>query len=162
MIPWPKSLKIKLMLGSAATALVILAVTWLLLSGAARDTAIQEARAQSESLSRYCSEALAEPVAARDRLQVHLLVRALIRSGVADISVTTIDGEELHTSAFDLSQGPSMDSESFPGGVMASDTVDDETLIHMTNPIRFGGKPVGVLHLWLSQRDLEEKIREAL
>ena len=87
------SLRMKLTFGSAAVATVILLVTYSTLSSSTRDVASKQAEEHAAELLSYFSGMMAEAVAANDRIQIHLLARALLNNGVHALAVVDGDGK---------------------------------------------------------------------
>jgi hypothetical protein len=94
-----ESLKMKLAVGSTLVAAAILLVTYTTLSAAARGVAYDEARKRVTELLRYFSGVFSEAVAANDRMQIHLLSRAILQNGVQCLSITDAAGRPLRIAA---------------------------------------------------------------
>ncbi|MBI4604739.1 MAG: HD domain-containing protein [Planctomycetes bacterium] len=164
-VPGVKSLKARLTLGSSLIALGVLAVVYLTVSQTARNVAATEARKRAEEVVRYFSEAIAEPLAANDRLQVQLLARAFQKNGVHSILVTSGDGERLYPAPADpqvdeLRAAPAFQAASGEGS-LGTARLDGKLYLHAAKAISFAGSPAGTIHLWIDKSDLEESMRRA-
>jgi putative nucleotidyltransferase with HDIG domain len=159
-----ESLKVKLAIGSALVAAAILLVTYATLSTAARSVAYDEARKRVTELLNYFSGVFSEAVAANDRMQIHLLARAILQNGVQSLSITDASGQVIFASKPDLPEEElfnAQDLKAVNQVIIGTTTSGEESLIHAASPIRFGDRLVGMIHLWLNRTDLEGEIHEA-
>ena len=163
-IPRIESLKVKLTLGSLALATAILLLTYASLASSARRVATEQAQKRVAEILSYFSGIFAEAVAAGDLMQVHLLARALLDNGVQALTVADKEGGVLYASRPEATgaglRSPA-DTKPFAGGILGTVTADGKTFLHAATPIRFGSSPVGTIHLWLNQTDLEDEIQKA-
>jgi putative nucleotidyltransferase with HDIG domain len=159
-----ESLKVKLAVGSTLVAAAILLVTYTTLSAAARGVAYDEARKRVTELLRYFSGVFAEAVAANDRMQIHVLSRAILQNGVQCLSITDASGKVVFASQQDLPEQDifkTKDLKAVNQIILGTTTSRGESMIHAASPVRFGDRPVGMIHVWLNRTDLEGKIHEA-
>jgi len=159
-----KSLKLKLIFGASIVALAIFAITYLTLSHTSRRAASSLAEKQAGEVSSFFTDAIAESVAAGDRMQIHLLSRAILNKGVHAISVTSNKGNVLYSSHADLDQNDlfsAKDLKSKPWGLVATSRWEGEIYLHIAKPIHFSGTPLGMMHLWINRSELERRIEEA-
>jgi len=159
-----RSLKLKLTLSSAAVAIAILLLTFGSLSSSANRVAAEQAHHHVEELLSYFSGIFAEAVAANDRMQVHLLARALLDNGVQALSVLDRAGSVIYSSSSaniqELSVSP-LELKPFKSGLLGTITVDGKTCLQAASPVRFGSVPVGMIYLVLNQTDLEDRMQRA-
>ena len=163
--PRLKSLKARLILEGACVALVALAVIDGIASHAARQIASSEARKRVEAVAECFAAVVAEPLAAKDRLQMRLAAKAFRHNGVIAILVTDRQGRTILSSDASAEDGEA----NRVGGLAAlpaSSTLEDPSrngvdCLHATKSVRFGGAEVGTIRLWLNKLDMEESIRKA-
>lgn len=142
----------------------ILLLTYSTVNSSARRIAEEQARQHVEALLSYFSGVLAEAVAAGDRMQVHLLARALLDNGAQALSVTDKQGKIIFVSTFPGEMEPTGTpdiSEPFEFGILETTVIQGKSYLHAASPIRFGKAPVGMLQLWLNRDDLEERMQQA-
>jgi HD-GYP domain-containing protein (c-di-GMP phosphodiesterase class II) len=158
----PESLKIQLTVGSAFVASVILFLTYFSVTGTAHKIAAEQTRKRLAERQRSISSILAESIAANDRLQVNLLSKTFLESGVEALLVRDRDGSILYDSDPAKENAFRNGARSRPSLVAAGtlETVDvgGKTFLHGASPIRFGTTAVGTLDLWLNGTDLEAEI----
>jgi putative nucleotidyltransferase with HDIG domain len=161
-VPRIESLKVKLAVGFALVASLILITTYAALSAAARRVAAEEARKRASQLSNYFSGIFSESVAAQDRMQVHLLSRALLSQEIKALSVVDTQGKVLFSSHPELQEEAlyaAAELEVLDRVILGTTTTGGEQFFHAVAPIRFGTSPVGMVHLWLAKTDLEASIQ---
>jgi putative nucleotidyltransferase with HDIG domain len=159
-----ESLKVKLGIGSTLVAAAILLVTYATLSAAARGVAYDAARKRVTELLSYFSGIFAEAVAANDRMQIHLLAQAILQNGVQSLSITDASGKPLFSSKPDLPEEDifkTKDLKAVDEIILGTTTSGGESLIHAACPVRFGDRPVGMIHVWLNRMGLEGEIHDA-
>jgi len=160
-----KSLKARLTIGSLSIGLVVFLLFSLTISRTAQKVAQTEARKRVEGVIGYLSEAVAESLAAEDRLQVKVLAKAFEKNGVQAILVTDRHGQTLHATQTDLpgddlylaSELRTLDI----GGLLGTTRLGESECLHAARPITFGGSPAGMVHVWFDKSDLEQSLREA-
>ncbi len=158
------SLKTQLIVGSAALALCILAVTYMTLSGTTREAASRQAKAEADRILRFFSDSVAEALAAGDRMQLHLSAEALLRNGVHAITVTDREGNPIYVSRSGFEAGglmPGKDTQSPDGSQVAVSFKEGYGFLHAAMPVRFGDRQVGAVHLWIDKDRLELSLRRA-
>lgn len=163
-VPRIQSLKVKLTLCAGVVAAAILLLTYGTLSSSARRVAAEQAQEHVEEVLSYFSGIFAEAVAAGDRMQVHLLARALLDNGVQALCVTDKAGDVIYSSRPVEGQRvalPALDAKPFKSGLLGTITVDGKAHLQAASTVRFGSAPVGMLHLLLNSTDLEGRMQKA-
>jgi hypothetical protein len=158
----PESLKIQLTLGSAFVAIVILFLTYFSVTGTAHKIAAEQTKKRLAERQRSITSILAESIAANDRLQVNLLSKTFLESGVEALLVRDRDGSILYDSdpakENVLRNGARSRPSLAAAGTLETVDVGGKTFLHGASPIRFGTTAVGRLDLWLNGTDLEAEI----
>jgi HD-GYP domain-containing protein (c-di-GMP phosphodiesterase class II) len=155
--------KLKLFLSMAALLAIVLGVTYVTLSRSTAEFATRQAREEAADLLNSFSAFIGESLAAKDRMQLHVLGQALSRQGVS-AQVTDRSGEVLFSSKPEwASSEPPTDVTALGSGASLIDTAEagGHRYIHGAGAARFGGNPVGVVEVWLDRGRLEERMRSA-
>jgi len=157
-----RSLKVKLIVASSTLVVGILVVTYLLLSRGIEELASEQAERRAVKLAESFSTTMAESVAARDRMHMHLFAETILGQGVEAVTVAAADGKVLYRSDKRFKTNglaPSSNLKSYERGLLGTVEMDGERFLQTVHLLRFSKRTVGMLYMWLNLTELEAELR---
>ena len=159
-----ESVKTQLTLGAIGVTVSVIVLVHVLLSAATENAATEEMYNRADGTTRCFASVVAESVAARDAMQIHLLCRAFEGNDIDAVVLLDANGESLFSSGPDylsraaLTPAAELKSDGF---LLRTEVIDGESLVHVARPIRFSDVNAGTTHVWINSSSLARSIHEA-